>query len=85
MTTCAEWTSELAELRAAEKEYLLGNKTNRVHLGEHDVGYNNFDYSALQQRIRVVQAKVDRCNGCRGSHGMISVIPVDSNSDSRCR
>jgi hypothetical protein len=76
MTTCAEWATRLATLKAAELKFLTGDKVNMIQDGEKRLGKNDINLQALQSQIAIAQRHVDRCNGCRRG-GAIRFMPVD--------
>lgn len=76
MTTCAEWATRLAALKAAELKALTGAIIS-VQDGENRIGRDKIDLPALQAQIAIAQRHVDACNGIRARSRSPVFVPVD--------
>lgn len=75
---CAEWTTDLADYKAALKAAISGKKVESMQDGEKQLSYSRIDIDTLRATIADLQGKVDRCNGCaRNTRRVLHVLPMD--------
>lgn len=74
---CAQFVLDLAALKARLLALAGGGNVESIAHADKRLQYTAGDASALERLIRPLQAKVDRCNGCRSRYRFVRFSASD--------
>jgi len=74
-TQCEQAAIDLAAAKTALHALATGIKPQSISHADKSISYTPADAESLQQHIRMLQAKVDACNGRRSNRRAFRFIP----------